>query len=234
MFHSKKKQKLLKQIFSDQMHNLQDQLVAATHIADPLEKLAALHDLKETVKAAQVKMSKAIYGTYDKAGNAVAAGTVLTMGSGLFMCLIEPISGLILLGSGLGGGMGTALSMRHFISGRLEKPYNEYIDQLLELPKTIQAQHDALIAAKSMQIMTSEKFLGVYADRTDLREDLTKVFFAAAGSKKMEGIKQFADLCESHPEMHEHLMHVFLKRHAKAEKAPAVKTASAPQGFQLD
>lgn len=216
------------------MHDFQDQLTMINNIADPLDKLSALHDLKEIVEAAQVKMGKAIYGTYDKVGNAVAAGTALTIGSGLLMCFIEPISGLMLLGSGFGGGMGTALSMRHFISTRLEKPYEEHISQLIELPKTIEAQTDALIAAKATQIMTSEKFLGVYAERTDLREDLTKVFLAAAGSKKTEGAKQFVDLCESHPEMHEHLIRSFLVRHSKEEKLPATKPVNVPQGFQLD
>lgn len=237
MFHSKKKQKLLKQIFSDQMHDFQDQLTMVNNIADPLDKLSALHDLKEIVEAAKEKMAKAVYGTYNKVGNGVATATALTMGSGLLMCFVEPISGLILLGTAMGGGFGTALSMRHFISDRLEKPYEEHIDQLLDLPKTIQTQTDTLIAAKATQIMTSEKFLGVYADRTDLREDLTKVFLAAAGAKKTDAAKQFVDLCESHPEMHEHLIRSFLVRHSKEEKTPAapiVKKTAAPQGFNLD
>ena len=205
MFHSKKKQKQIKQIFSDQMHDLQDQLDAANKIVDPVDKLVALNDLRVVVIESQVKMSRAIYGTYDKAGNGVATAATLTVGSGIALCFIEPISGLILIGSGLGGGVGVAMSMRHFILGKFSKPYADDIKQLMDLPKKIQEQIDNVIATKAQQIYTSEKFLGLYHQRLNMRNSLTEVYFAGA-------------------------MNV---RRIALEPKPAPKLA-APAGFQLD
>ena len=250
MFNTNKKQKQIKKIFGDYLRDVQGRLDAAHGMASPIDKLAALCAVKDSIDTIREDIHKTLYTTYNKVGNGVATTTALTLGVGIALCFVEPVSGLILMGSGLGGGIGTALSMRRFVGDRMEKPYQDDIDALLDMPKKIQAQIDDIIAAKAPQMFMSEKFLGLYGDRLDMREDLTKVFFAAAKARKTETAKQLVDLCIRHPEGQEQFMRSFwikskldkeipamaieIKRPKQKPKPKPEQAPGAPQGFQLD